>query len=158
MSESYDGSLLGIVIVVALGKGLLNAVVAKGVLVIRGGNVTVLGILVIVLIIALGKRLIMSAKATVAITATLPHLPLPQLLSWQLLLPLPHFFDCCLPPPLMLLSADAIATVPTVATTAPVLTLTPSLKYPSIVASSIRSSTMSFTTFILCQIILKCMI
>jgi hypothetical protein len=75
-----------------------------------------------------------ACQVTAAIATTLPSLPLPQLLSP--LLPLPHFLVCCLPPQFLLLSAAAVATVAATATAAPVLTWTPSLKDPNIVALS----------------------
>jgi hypothetical protein len=54
-----------------------------------------------------------------AVAAALPQLLLPQPLSPPLLLP--HSDDCCLPSQFLLLSATAIATVATAATTGPVL-------------------------------------
>ncbi len=51
-----------------------------------------------------------------------------------------HFCDCCLPAPFLLSSAATIATVPTTDTAASVLTSTPSLDNPGIVASSSLSS------------------
>ncbi len=62
----------------------------------------------------------LSAKATTTVVTTLPQSllprPLSQLLPLPMLLLLPHFVHCCLPPPYLLLSVAAIATA---ATTAP---------------------------------------
>jgi hypothetical protein len=82
-------------------------------------------------------RHLSSTKATTVVTATLPRLPMPRPLTPLLLLPLPHFVDCCLSLPFMLLSATTIATV---AAAAPVSILTPSLDDPGIVASSLTLS------------------
>jgi hypothetical protein len=125
-----------IIIVVALSKGLIDAFEANGLLVIIGGNVTVLGILDILLMVALGKGLVVSTKATTTVAAMLPRLPLQRTLSLQL----PHFVDCSPPPPFLLLSAAARATVPIVATATPILTSTPSLDNLGIVALSSLSS------------------
>jgi hypothetical protein len=57
------GSAESIILVVTRSKGLVNTVIANGVLVVVIGNVAILGILVVVVVIALSKGLVVTVVA-----------------------------------------------------------------------------------------------